>query len=102
MKALILIGGKGTRLRPFTCDVPQPLLPVANRPFLHYQFEVLRRHGVREVVLCTSYRPEAFHRALGAGRGLGMRLKFIHETTPLGTGGAVRNAARFVDSTTVI
>lgn len=102
MKALILIGGRGTRLRPFTCGTPKPLLPVVNRPFLHYQFEVLRRHGIREAVLCTSYRPEVFRQALGDGRGTGLRLRYVHEPAPLGTGGAVRNAERFIDDTVLI
>lgn len=102
MKAVILIGGLGTRLRPLTCDTPKPLLPVLNRPFLHYQFEILRRHGVREAVLCTSYRPDAFKRALGDGRRLGLKIRYVHETTPLGTGGALKNAERFVDGTSLV
>lgn len=92
MKAVILIGGMGTRLRPFTLDTPKPLLPVLNKPFLHYQFEILRRHGIREVVLCAAYRSEVFRKALGSGRSLGLRLEFVHEKNPLGTGGAVKNA----------
>lgn len=91
MQAVILIGGKGTRLRPFTIDTPKPLLPVLNRPFLHYQFEVLKAHGVREAVLCTAYQADAFRRSLGA-RTLGLRLRYIEERQPLGTGGALKNA----------
>lgn len=102
MKALILIGGRGTRLRPFTCDTPKPLLPVVNRPFLRYQLEALPRHGIREAVLCTSYRPEAFRRALGDGRETGLKLSFVNERRPLGTGGAVRNAERHIDGTVLI
>src|SRR5579883_3475067 len=82
----------GTRLRPLTCDVPKPLLPVLNKPFLHYQFEVLKRHGVKDVVLCTSYQADAFRKAFGDGRKLGLRLRFVHENRPLGTGGAIKNA----------
>ncbi|MBI4371803.1 MAG: NDP-sugar synthase [Elusimicrobia bacterium] len=96
MKAAILIGGRGTRLRPFTLEAPKPLLPVLNRPFLEYQFQVLRRHGVREVVLCVSYRAEAFHRVFGSGRRLGLRLSYARETLPLGTGGALKNAERLL------
>jgi mannose-1-phosphate guanylyltransferase len=99
MIALILIGGMGTRLRPFTCDIPKPLLPVVNRPFLRYQFEILRRHGVKEAILCTSYKPEVFRRQLGDGRALGLRLRYVHEKTPLGTGGAIKNAAPFLNDT---
>lgn len=96
MRAVILIGGLGTRLRPLTCELPKPLLPVLNAPFLHYQFRVLKAHGVREAVLCTSYRPEAFRKALGGPRSLGLKLHFVNETAPLGTGGAVKNAERLL------
>jgi len=102
MIALILIGGAGTRLRPFTCDFPKPLLPVVNRPFLEYQFDVLRRHGVRDVVLCTAYKPALFHSTLGDGRRLGLRLRYVHERRPLGTGGAVSNAQALLRATTLI
>lgn len=102
MKALILIGGLGTRLRPFTCDVPKPLLPVVNVPFIHYQLGMLKRHGVREVVLATAYQPAKFRRALGDGRKLGLKISYVHEKKPLGTGGAVRNAAGLLSGTTVV
>jgi NDP-sugar pyrophosphorylase family protein len=92
MQAVILIGGKGTRLRPFTIDTPKPLLPVLNRPFLHYQFEILRAHGVREVILCTAYQAATFQKSLGVGRSLGLRLRYVLERNPLGTGGALKNA----------
>lgn len=96
--AVILIGGQGTRLRPLTIDTPKPLLPVVNRPFLHYQFDVLKSHGVRDVVLCAQYRSEAFERAVGTGRALGMRIKIVREDRPLGTGGALKNAERQIAS----
>lgn len=103
MKAAILIGGQGTRLRPFTLESPKPLLPVLNRPFLEYQFRVLRTHGVREIVLCTSYRAEDFRRAFGDGRRLGVKLRYARETIPLGTGGALKNAERFLaDGTSLV
>lgn len=102
MVALILIGGAGTRLRPFTCDYPKPLLPVLNRPFLEYQFDVLKRHGVRDIVLCTAYKPGLFHRMLGDGRGRGLRLRYVHERRPLGTGGAVKNAQAHLKGTTLV
>ncbi|MBI5625115.1 MAG: NDP-sugar synthase [Elusimicrobia bacterium] len=96
MLAIILIGGQGTRLRPFTCSRPKPLLPLVNRPFLEYQFEVLKAHGIKDVVLCTSYLPGQFRKVFGDGRRLGMRLSYVHEGRPLGTGGAVRNCAGLV------
>lgn len=102
MRAVILTGGLGTRLRPFTCELPKPLLPVVNRPFLHYQFELLRRHGVREVTLATAYRPQAFRRILGDGRGTGLRVRTAHERTPLGTGGAIRHALPDLSETALV
>lgn len=102
MVALILIGGMGTRLRPLTCDIPKPLLPVVNRPFLRYQFDLLRRHGIKTVVLCTSYKPEIFHRQLGDGGAFGLKLRYVHETPPLGTGGAVKNAEPWLKGTTLV
>ncbi|OGR57367.1 MAG: hypothetical protein A2X36_04375 [Elusimicrobia bacterium GWA2_69_24] len=102
MKALILTGGLGTRLRPLTCTLPKPLLPVANVPFLTHQILNLRQHGIREIVLATGYRPPLFRRLLGDGRSLGVRLRYAAEKSPLGTGGAVRNAARFLKGTTLI
>ncbi|MCR4296747.1 MAG: NDP-sugar synthase [Elusimicrobia bacterium] len=102
MRAVILIGGMGTRLRPFTLETPKPLLPVMNRPFLEYQFQILSRHGVREVVLCTSYRAETFRRAFGDGRRLGLKISYVRERLPLGTGGAIKNAEPLLSGTTLV
>ena len=90
MKALVLIGGRGTRLRPLTLSTPKPLLPLANKPFLRYQLDVLRGH-VDEVLLCAA-DPAPFRRALGE-RSAGLKLRYLSETRPLGTAGAVKNAA---------
>lgn len=102
MRAVILIGGMGTRLRPFTLATPKPLLPVLNRPFLEYQFQVLSRHGVKEVVLCTSYRADAFRRAFGTGSRLGLKISYVRERIPLGTGGALKNAESLLKGTTLV
>jgi NDP-sugar pyrophosphorylase family protein len=102
MKAVILTGGLGTRLRPFTCSIPKPLLPVVNRPFLHYQFDMLRKHGVRDVTLATAYRPDVFRSVIGSGKATGMRVRYAHERTPLGTGGAIRNALPDPTGTTLV
>lgn len=102
MNAIILIGGLGTRLRPLTYKTPKPLLPLANQPFVFYQFELLKKHGIQEVVLCTAYMAEEFERVLGDGRKFGVRLKYVYEKTPLGTGGALKNAQDFVKGTTLV
>lgn len=98
----MLIGGKGTRLRPFSCGMPKPLLPVVNRPFVELQFDLLRRSGIKEVILCTAYRPGDFRRTLGHGRVRGLKVRFVHERVPLETGGALKNAQPFADSTLLV
>lgn len=102
MRAIILTGGLGTRLRPLTLALPKPVLPVVNRPFLEHQLLDLRRQGVREVLLATGYKPKAFARAFGNGKKLGLKLRYAHETRPLGTGGAVRQALSFFKGTTLV
>jgi len=88
--ALVLTGGRGTRLRPLTLSTPKPLLPLANKPFLRYQLDVLSGH-VDEVILCAA-DPRPFSRELGA-RASGLKLRYVGEPRPLGTGGAIKNAA---------
>ena len=102
MKALILIGGLGTRLRPLTCHTPKPLLPIVNKPFLEYQFELIKSHGINEVTLCLAYMPHVFEKHLGSGKKWGLKINYVHEKEPLGTGGAIRNAIKHIDETTVV
>ena len=102
MRAIILTGGLGTRLRPLTADLPKPVLPVINRPFLEHQLLDLRRQGVKDVLLATGFKPGAFAKAFGNGSRLGIRLTYAHETRPLGTGGAVRHAMDFCRGTTLV
>ena len=97
-EAVVLVGGQGTRLRPLTEAVPKPLLPVAGVPFLQHQLARLRAVGVDRVVLATSYRAELFTEAFGDGSALGIELISITEDEPMGTGGAIRNAARALRS----
>lgn len=98
MLAVILIGGKGTRLQPFTHNTPKPLLPVLNKPCLLYQFEILKKYGIRDVVLCASSSGESLSRPIAQGRRLGLRPRLIREKAPLGTAGALKNAERLLDS----
>jgi len=92
-QAVILAGGQGTRLRPLTLARAKPVVPFLNRPFLAYQLSLLRQHGVTDVILSCSYRVSDVEAALGDGRALGVRLRYVVEGEPLGTGGGVRNAA---------
>src|SRR5262249_53098231 len=92
VKAFVLAGGLGTRLRPRFGDLPKPLAPIAGRPFLERQLEWLRTHGVTRAVLCTGYGGDAIREALGGGERLGVRLEYSEEAEPLGTGGALQLA----------
>jgi mannose-1-phosphate guanylyltransferase len=102
MKAILLIGGLGTRLRPLTFKTPKPLLPILDHPFLAYQLDFLRRMGFDDIVLCTAYKAEDFRQAFGDGKRHGVRIAYVHEEAPLGTGGAIKNAERFVEGPTLI
>lgn len=97
MRAVVLVGGEGTRLRPLTETIPKPLVPLIDRPFLHHVLDHLARHGVHEVVLSSPYLEERFASFIGARHG-DPKITWITEQTPLGTGGAVANAARLFDA----
>lgn len=100
MKALILAGGFGTRLRPLTYTRPKHLLPIANRPHIEHVFDLLIQHGVTEVVLLTSYLAEAFDDAIAAARSGGLEVLVAREQEPLGTAGALKNAQELVGDET--
>jgi mannose-1-phosphate guanylyltransferase len=93
LEAIMLVGGKGTRLRPLTLSAPKPLLPTAGVPFLAHQLARAAESGIAHVVLATSYRAEMFIEAFGDGAGLGLSIDYVYEPTPLGTGGGIRNAS---------
>ncbi len=93
MEAILLVGGKGSRLRPVTEYTPKPMVPTAGVPFLAHQLTRARAAGVSHVVLATSYLAEVFEPYFGDGAEIGLRITYVHETEPLGTGGAIRNAA---------
>jgi mannose-1-phosphate guanylyltransferase len=96
MKAVVLVGGEGTRLRPLTETIPKPLIPLVDRPFLEHVLDHLARYRVEEVLLSSPYLEEVFAAFL-PGPAAGPRVTWITEPTPLGTGGAVANAARRLD-----
>jgi len=90
------------RLRPLTLRTPKPIVPLLNRPFLAYPLDLLRRHGITDVVLSCSYMVDEVRRALGDGSSHGVRLRYAVETEPLGTGGGVRNAIDLVGGLVVV
>jgi mannose-1-phosphate guanylyltransferase len=94
VKAVVLAGGEGTRLRPLTFSTPKQMLPVAGRPVIERVVEELARHGVDEVVLSLGYRPDAFIAAYPGGTCAGVALKYAVEESPLDTAGAIAFAAR--------
>jgi NDP-sugar pyrophosphorylase family protein len=102
VKAVILAGGEGTRLRPLTLTLPKPVVPVVDRPFLRHQLDMLGRAGISEVVFSVAYRPEKVQAIFGDGAAFGTHIRYAVEDTPLGTGGAVKNAERHLDDVTVV
>lgn len=102
MQALILAGGKGTRLRPLTVYTPKPIVPVMNRPFLLYQIDVLKKAGIEDITLSLSYQPDKIQHVLGNGSDFGVNLRYITEPTPMGTGGAYRFAADALREPTIV
>ncbi|WP_308315943.1 NDP-sugar synthase [Streptomyces sp. CC228A] len=92
-EAILLVGGKGTRLRPMTVNTPKPMVTAAGVPFLTHQLARARAAGVEHIVLATSYLAEVFEPYFGDGSALGLHLEYVTEKEPLGTGGAIRNVA---------
>jgi mannose-1-phosphate guanylyltransferase len=97
LQALILAGGEGTRLRPLTSTIPKPVVPLVNRPFISYMIEWLRGHGVDDVILGCGFMADGVRRVLGDGAELGVRLRYLEEPRPLGTGGALKFAESLLD-----
>jgi len=102
MQALILAGGKGTRLRPLTVYTPKPIVPICNRPFLLYQIDTLRRAGITDITLSLSYQPDKIEQLLGDGSAYGVKLKYTVEPQPMGTAGAYKFAEDLIREPTVV
>jgi mannose-1-phosphate guanylyltransferase len=101
MRAVVLVGGEGTRMRPLTETIPKPLIPLVDRPFLHLVLDHLATHGIHEVLLSSSYLEDAFASFLRDRHG-DPTVTWITEAAPLGTGGAIANAARHLDDTFLV
>ena len=99
LKAVILVGGEGTRLHPLTYEIPKPMVPVINRPFLEHTIAYLKKFQVGDITLAGSYLPEVIRGYFGDGRNLEARLTYTVEDKPLGTAGAVKNAEQYLNST---
>jgi len=102
MKAIIIAGGPGTRLQPLTYAVPKPIIPLVNKPILVHQIELLKKHGITEIVLNLHYKSDSIQKLLGDGKKFGVKLFYSFEEKPLDTAGAVKNAQEFFDSDPMI
>jgi mannose-1-phosphate guanylyltransferase / phosphomannomutase len=94
MKAIVMAGGEGTRLRPLTSNQPKPMVPVVGKPCMEHIVELLRRHGFDEVIVTLAFLPQAIETYFGDGESLGVSMDYSLEATPMGTAGSVRLAAR--------
>ncbi len=97
MKAVIMAGGEGTRLRPLTSNQPKPMMPVANRPMMEHIVELLKGHGFDEIVVTVAFQANAIRTYFGNGAEFGVRMAYATEESPLGTAGSVRNAMDELD-----
>ncbi|HEX8473603.1 MAG TPA: NDP-sugar synthase [Pyrinomonadaceae bacterium] len=102
MQALILAGGKGTRLRPLTVYTPKPIVPICNRAFLLYQIDTLRRAGIKNITLSLSYQPQKIEQQLGHGADYDVNIQYTVEPQPMGTAGAYKFAEGFIREPTVV
>ena len=102
MQAVILAGGLGTRLWPLTKEVPKPMAPVAGAPYLEHQLKLLAKQGIRDIVLLTGYLGEQIEQHFRDGHRWNLTIRYSHEITPLGTGGALREARSLLADTFLV
>src|SRR3954469_8933384 len=103
MKAILLAGGKGTRLRPLTIHTPKPIVPIFDRPFLQFQLDLIKKVSeIDEVILSLNYQPRRIEEIFGDGGDTGLTLRYMVEPAPLGTAGAIKFAAANVDDSVVV
>ena len=102
MKAVIMAGGEGSRLRPLTCNRPKPMVPIANKPVMEHIIELLKKYGIRDIAVTLQYMPEIIKDYFSDGSEFGVNLKYFTEDVPLGTAGSVKNAENFLDETFIV
>jgi mannose-1-phosphate guanylyltransferase len=96
LKAIILAGGKGTRLKPVTDYLPKPLVPIKNIPIIEWQIKYLKKYNIKEIIICTGYKTDMIENYLEKKK-LGVKINFSIEKNPLGTGGAIKNARKWIN-----
>jgi mannose-1-phosphate guanylyltransferase len=102
MKAVLLVGGKGTRLRPLTSNTVKAMVPILNRPFLEHLFAYLKKYRLTESILTLGYLPDQIKNYFGDGSDFGLKLSYVVEESPLGTAGAVKNVEKLVNDQTFL
>jgi len=102
MKAVVMAGGQGSRLRPLTIGRPKPMVPVVNKPVMAHILELVKRHGITEVIATVQYRAEAIQDYFGNGHHLGLNITYVVEEVPLGTAGSVKNAQQYLDEPFIV
>jgi mannose-1-phosphate guanylyltransferase/phosphomannomutase len=102
MKAVVMAGGEGTRLRPLTSNQPKPMVPIVGKPCMEHILELLREHGFNEIVVTVAFMPQAIRSYFGDGSSLGLQIEYSVEETPRGTAGSVRLASGRLEDTTLV
>jgi len=101
MKAVILAGGLGTRLQPYTKSLPKPMLPLCGKPILEYEIEWIKKNGIKEIILCVSYLRKKIEDYFGDGKKFGVKIEYAISSKPLATAGQLKTAEKFIDDTFV-
>ncbi len=103
MRAVLMAGGSGTRLRPLTCDLPKPMVPILNRPIAEHIINLLKRHQITEVIATLHYLPDVLRDYFQDGSDFGVQMTYaVEEDQPLGTAGCVKNIAELLDETFLV
>ena len=103
MRAVIIAGGSGTRLRPLTFNTPKPMVPLFSKPFLQYQMELLKRHGITDIIITLYYLPHVIQNYFGDGHEFGVNISYaVEEKMPLGTAGCVKAIESMLDETFIV
>src|SRR5882762_3516511 len=102
MKAVVMAGGEGTRLRPLTSNQPKPMVPIVGKPCMEHIIELLKQHGLEDIVVTVAFLPQAIRSYFGGGETLGVDISYSVEESPLGTAGSVRLAAGRLDDTFLV
>jgi mannose-1-phosphate guanylyltransferase/phosphomannomutase len=102
VKAVVMAGGEGTRLRPLTSNQPKPMVPIVGKPCMEHILELLKQHGLEDVIVTVAFMPQAIRSYFGSGDSLGMSIEYSVEESPLGTAGSVRLASDRLDETFLV